>query len=502
MNTLVLVVGAGPVGLTMAMALRHRGVDVRIIDKCPAPTDKSKALVLWPRTLELLDIHACSQVFVDAGLKATGAHIMADGQTLAKIALDAVHSDFRYVVMIPQNETERLLGEQLGKVDVHVERSVELTSFTEDGDGVSAVLQHADGRAETVRASYLIACDGAHSTVRHGLGATFEGDTLPSNWVLADLELDGDCPGHEITIAFTPDGVMAIFPIGGKRFRIIADVELLPEGSPQDPSLEDIQALLDHRGPSGLRAHDPIWISRFRINERKVKDYRHGRVFLAGDAAHVHSPAGGQGMNTGMQDAFNLAWKLAMVWHGQAVPSLLDTYSPERSAIGDQVLRNAGNLTKLALIRNPILREIRRLAAGALGHIAAMRQRMADQLSEVDLHYPDSALTQSPRGAAHHPAGGDRARDVALSHGEHGATRLHEILATGKFAVLSVGAPRMDLPESLRSIATVAEANTVPDYESGHVYLIRPDAYVAMSTSGTDTAAITAALQRLLPGSD
>ena len=498
MNHPVLIAGAGPVGLTMAMALERLGVAVRIVDKAPQRTDKSKALVLWPRTLELLDVQGCAQPFIAAGVKATGARIVAEGKQLAHVPFDIARSTYRYALMIPQNETERLLEEQLTQLGVRVERGVELVSFADQRDGIAALLRHADGREEPVRADWLAACDGAHSTVRHGLAAAaFEGDTLPSNWVLADLGLDGDAARDEVTICWSPDGNLVLFPIGGARFRVIADTGAVePLGQP-DPTVAEIQALIDARGPAGLRARDPIWMSRFRINERKVRDYRYGRVFLAGDAAHVHSPAGGQGMNTGMQDAINLAWKLAMVCRGDARAELLDSYSPERSSIGEQVLRNAGLLTRVALISNPILQQLRAMAAGTLSHVPAFRQRMVDQMTEVDLHYPDSPLTQRPHGAAHHPAGGDRAPDIALMAADASATRLHEALRGGRFAVLSVGAARVELPTSVRRVATAVSALPTEGYDGGHVYLIRPDAYVAMSTRADDAGAIVHALERL-----
>ncbi len=498
MNNPVLIVGAGPVGLTMAMALKRLGVGVRIVDKATQRTDKSKALVIWPRTLELLDIQGCVQPFVDTGIPATGARIVADGKTLVHVPFDIARSKFRYALMIPQSETERLLEEQVERLGVRVERGVELASFADDGQGVDAQLRHADGRVETLRTSWLAACDGAHSTVRHGLaGATFEGETLASNWVLADLELDGDAVRDEVTVCWSQHGILALFPIGGARFRVIGDTGAVePQGQP-DPTVAEIQALLDERGPTGLRARDPIWMSRFRINERKVRDYRLGRVFLAGDAAHVHSPAGGQGMNTGMQDAFNLAWKLALVCRGDARAELLDSYSPERSGIGEQVLRNAGLLTRVALVSNPILQQLRSIAAGALGHLPAFRQRMVDQMTEVDLHYADSPLTQRPHGAAHHPAPGARAPDLALMTGDASVAHLHDVLRDGRFAVLSIGAARLELPASVRRLASAVSALPTAGYDDGHVYLIRPDAYVALSTRADDAGAILHALDSL-----
>ena len=502
MTSPVLVAGAGPVGLTMAMALKRRGVDVRIVDRAAARTDKSKALVIWPRTLELLDIQGCSRPFIEAGLQAHGARILADDGTdlLIHVRFDTARSDYRYALMIPQSETERLLEEQLAKLGVTVERRVELVSFSEAEDGVNALLRHPDGRDETLHASWLAGCDGAHSTVRHALALPFTGDTMSSDWVLADLQIDGELARDEITICWTPDGVMVFFPIDATRLRVIADVGLAAAEEAPAPTVREIQALIDHRGPKGLHAHDPFWISRFRINERKVKDYRHGRVFLCGDAAHVHSPAGGQGMNTGMQDAFNLAWKLSMVWHGLAGPALLESYSPERSAIGDQVLRAAGNMTKVALMRNPVLMELRSLAVGALGHLPALRQRFVDQLAEVDLHYRDSPLTESPRGAARHPAGGERAPDLLLSPAPSETPRLYDVLATGRFAVLSVSAPLVEMPEALRPIAAAVATEASADYVGGHVYLVRPDGYVALSTGAADTGPILAALERIAQG--
>jgi 2-polyprenyl-6-methoxyphenol hydroxylase-like FAD-dependent oxidoreductase len=498
MSEQILVAGAGPVGMTMAAALKRLGVDVRIVDKSAARTDKSKALVLWPRTLELMDIQGCLQGFLDAGMEGKGARILADGHELVHVSLDIARSRYRFTLLIPQNETERLLEEELQRRGVTVERQVELQSFADDGAGVTAKLLHADGTVETARFSYLAGCDGAHSAVRHGLGSKFEGVTEPSDWALADIRLNGEVAQDELTICWQPDGILALFPIVGGRFRVIGDMGPASAEVAPPLTLADVQKLLDDRAPPGLQAYDPFWLSRFRINERKVKDYRKGRAFLAGDAAHIHSPAGGQGMNTGMQDAFNLAWKLALVCHGRAKESLLDSYSPERSAIGDQVLHNAGQMTRVALIRNPILQGIRNAAAGALGHLPAFRQRLVDQLTEVDLHYEKGPLTGQGHGASHSPANGHRAQDIMLNAGPGGRARLHEMLHEGKFALLSVGAPSVALPEDLGAVAAAATAaDADANYAAGHHYLIRPDGYVALSTGAATVEPIIDFLRKI-----
>ena len=485
MKRVVLIAGAGPVGLTMALALKRRGVAVRIVEKGAARTSQSRALIVWPRTLELLDIEGCVESFLSTGMKGSGVRIFADGRELVHVDLGRARSAYRFGLFIPQSETERLLEEQLARLGLSVERGLALQSFAEDAGSVVATLQSANGVSESVRAEYLLGCDGAHSLVRKALGVEFEGNTLPSDWVLADLVIDGPLPPGEATICFSRDGVLALFPIIGGRMRVIYDIGLAPVELRPPPTLDELQAVLEERAPAGLRAHDPVWLSHFRINERKVGDYRRGRVFLAGDAAHVHSPAGGQGMNTGMQDAFNLAWKLALVWHGHATDALLESYSPERSAIGDQVLRNAGLLTRVGTLQNPVLQEIRNLAASTLGQLAVLQQRVVDELTEVDLHYADSPINAAPKGAAHHPAAGARAPDIALAAAAGGPQRLHSALASGRFVALSAAdLPPVRLARELDAVALAVRADSSGPYERGHVYLIRPDAYVAMSTAG------------------
>jgi 2-polyprenyl-6-methoxyphenol hydroxylase-like FAD-dependent oxidoreductase len=483
MNSQVLIVGAGPVGLTMASELARYRVPVRIVDKAAQRTDKSKALVLWSRTLELIDRGGDVSPFIEAGLKVDAANIVAGNKLIGHISLAEVASRYSFALMLPQSETERLMEERLEGFGVRVEREVELTSFSQTPASVSAVLRHKDGREETVETQWLAGCDGAHSAVRHGLALTFPGATLLSDWILADVHLAGmPFPLSEIATYWHEDGALAMFPIAPGRYRVIADIGASEGAHPTDPTLEQVQAIVDKRGPGGLVLSDPVWLSAFRINERKVADYRKGRVFVAGDAAHVHSPAGGQGMNTGMQDAFNLAWKLALVCRGRcAAGPLLDSYSPERSAIGDQVLANASRLTAIAVMKNHTAQVVRNLLGGVLFGLTRVQRAMADTLSEVTLGYSQSPLNGAHGRGLGGPAPGERAplADEQTPVGAGDAPRF------ALFAAPSEASGRL-----LRDYPNLVEPTLRPPLASGGMWLARPDGYVACAVWEADAAAI------------
>jgi 2-polyprenyl-6-methoxyphenol hydroxylase-like FAD-dependent oxidoreductase len=474
MNPDVLVVGAGPVGLTMAAELARYGVSVRIVEKAAGRTDKSKALVLWSRTLELMDRMGCAASFVDAGLKVTAASITAGTREVTHVRLDTMETPYSFALMLPQSETERLMERHLNSCGVEVERQVELMQFVPDADGVAATLRHADGREESLRAAWLIGCDGAHSIVRHGLGMQFEGDTLPSDWILADVQLSGEKakPGV-IDTYWHPEGALAIFPIAPGRYRVIADVgDALDDTHRPDPTIEEVQAVLDRRGPGGLTVSSPIWLASFRINERKVADYRAGRVFLAGDAAHIHSPAGGQGMNTGMQDACNLAWKLALVHRGLAAPGpLLDSYSIERSAVGRKVLKDAGRLTTLAILKGCVLQEVRNVVMSLLFGLAPVRKAMANTLAELSIGYPASPLTVPGRHGHAGPAPGERAPVTGTANPVGSGS-------TPRFAIFAQPGPEGAILISLHP--ELLEPEIRAPFDEDGIWLVRPDGYVAV----------------------
>ena len=476
----VLVVGAGPVGLTLAAELARYGIGVRIVEQAARPTDKSKALVVWSRTLELIDRMGCGADFVAAGFQVTAANIVAGDKQIGHIALGGVASPHPYALMLPQCETERLMEEHLNRLGVHVERGLDLVGFADRADGVVSRLLHPDGRVETPETAWLIGCDGAHSKVRHLLGRVFEGDTLPSDWLLADVHLEGLPRPGEIAVAWHAEGVLAIFPFSGDRYRVIADVgDSQGDAIRPDPTLEDVQAILDRRGPGGIAASAAEWLASFRINERKVRDYRGGRVFLAGDAAHVFSPAGGQGMNTGMQDACNLAWKLALVCRGICKEEpLLGSYNSERAAVADQVLKNAGRLTSVSILRGTMKQSIRNHLVSLFFGLGPVRNSMADAITEVSIGYLDSPLTVQSSRLHDGPVAGERA-PIRAGEPPVGAGDTPRFVLFADAADLAAKAAVTRMTELYGDLL---EAEVRKPFREGRLWLVRPDGYIALAT--------------------
>jgi 2-polyprenyl-6-methoxyphenol hydroxylase-like FAD-dependent oxidoreductase len=489
-----LIVGAGPIGMTLALELQRFGLSCRIIDKAAAPTDKSKALVVWPRTLELLDRAGVADDFVAAGFWAKGATMYGNGKRLVHVNIHRDDTAFPRPLMIPQNETERVLNENLQRRGLRVEREAELietkvqdSGFRAQDEQIISTVRQADGREEVVTSSWLAGCDGAHSTVRKQLGIPFAGEFEPNDWMLADVHVDGPIAPDEISAYWHSLGVLIFFPMSPGRFRVIADLGRAPgTDKPADPTLDEVQRLVDGRGPAGVRVHDPIWLSGFRIHERKVNDYQKGQAFLCGDAAHIHSPAGGQGMNTGMQDAFNLAWKLALVHKRQAKPLLLASYTKERSAVGDMVLRDAGLFTRVAMIRNPVLQFMRNHMMALAGKLTAVQERAIAQLTEMAVHYPDSPLTADDPGDAWHGEvrAGDRLPDAELQEAATGKTvRLLKSIGGSVHTVLVIVDEKTD-----ETLADQAAAVTDKFGELVQVVVVSPS---AADLSGHNAAAKT-----------
>jgi 2-polyprenyl-6-methoxyphenol hydroxylase-like FAD-dependent oxidoreductase len=429
----VLIIGAGPTGLVAAAQLAARGVSVRIIDAAPVRSDKSRALGVQARTLELFDKMGVADRLVSLGKPSLGMRLHVEGRQVARLPIDDLgidHTRFPYLLFVSQVQTERVLDEHLAALGVSVERPVTLVGLEQDEHGVTARVQRY-GRDETIRARYLLGADGAHSAVRHALELPFHGDAYASDFVLGDVEASGDLAFEELLLFVSRKGVLIVFPMGGSTVRVMATGFALRSDA-GDPTVEELQEQVTRlSGRPDFRIERATWVSRFRLHHRGVDRYRVGRVFLAGDAAHIHSPAGGQGMNTGIQDAYNLAWKLAMVVQGHADEVLLDSYQAERLPVGRRLLRFTDRLFSMMSTLSPVMGWLRtKLAPVVVPHLLSTRRSnlflFASQLGiryrrspavAEHLEHADARFREGPRA-------GDRAPGAPLPQG-HFLSRLH-----------------------------------------------------------------------------
>ena len=519
----VLIVGAGPTGLALAAQLHAMGVTPRIIDRNPDRVHESRALAVQPRTLEVLDSIGLAGALLGRGHTASGARLHA-GRRAPLLPLGGTSlSDtaFPSLLFLSQAQTEELLIEHLAGRGVGVERGAELTSLQSAGDVVTCSLEHHDGTAERVRARYVAGCDGAHSAVRHLAGVPFDGAPYPQTFVLADVTVDGSLASDQVHVFVTGAGMLFFFPLGEPApWRIIG---LRPRAGAaatnQPPSLADVQAVTDVFTGGGLRLCDPVWLSHFQVHHRQARHYRAGRVFLAGDAAHVHSPAGAQGMNTGIQDAWNLGWKLALLARGVADPALLDSYEAERRPVGRFVLRFTDRATGIATSDSAAVRLARtRIAPRLLPVLLRFRKGRAyafRTLSQLAISYRDSPAveegTDAPRAG---PRAGDRLPNARIVR-DGRESWLHELLASSAFTLILCG-PASGWPDddvaaiqercgplvAVHRLTGDAELNGTALARLGASepvqYVVRPDGYIGFRNGGTDTSGAARYLARWL----
>jgi 2-polyprenyl-6-methoxyphenol hydroxylase-like FAD-dependent oxidoreductase len=527
----VLVVGAGPTGLTLAAQLAAFGIRPRVIDRGRDRVHESRALAIQPRTLEVLAGLGITDDLVAQGNPTVQLHMHA-GRRVVPVALFDLGLDdtaYPYLLLLSQAETERILGEYLARVGVSVERDTEAVALTVHEGRAVCRLRRRDGREEDVAARYVVGCDGAHSTVRHLAGIGFEGGAYPQTFVLADVEADGIEPGAA-HVFLSEHGILFLFPLGAPAsWRLLAMRPPTDRTPPQTPvTLDETQSLVNGYTTIPIRLHDPVWMTNFRLQHRSATHYRAGRVFVAGDAAHIHSPAGAQGMNTGIQDAVNLGWKLAQVLNGLADPMLLDTYEPERGPVGRMVLRFTDRAFTIATSTNPLVGFARTRLAPALIPLALKaktgRAYAFRTVSQLGVRYRRSPLSMEGAGAPRRgPRAGDRLPDAPVAYGGR-PTTLHAAVATPGWHLLLCG--RVDAwPASQTAQLTDGDAGLVTIHRlSGHdtpgalhdphghalrrlgltpddtaQYLVRPDGYIGYRAGGADLEGLARYLGRWLP---
>lgn len=494
----VLIVGAGPTGLACAMSLARAHTNVRLIDRAPQPAAHSRAIGIQARTLELFEQHRVVEPFLAAGHRLRAANLYSNGNRLARLDFDPLQTRYPYLLCLDQSVTERLLAEHLATLGVKIERGVELVGLRQNESEVEARLSHADGREEICRAAYVVGADGAHSTVRHLLGLSFAGKTFEQTFVLADLQADSDLSGDEFHLFASGDGLAAIIPMGEDRHRFIADnasamgdvqapheadarpetapapagagEHARPNGEDPSPSIELCRTIATRRVHHPLTLSTLTWSSYFHLNSRMVERLRTKRVFLAGDAAHVHSPAGAQGMNTGIQEAFNLGWKLARCMAGQAGEPLLDSYQGERHPIERDVLRQTAFVTQLAEAERGPLKLLRERVMPVLAAFGPLRDAARLMVSELAIQYRRSPLTLE-RVLDGGPRAGERAPD-ALVHvvdgplgRAPGTGRLYDLHDPGLFSLFVLVEMPGGVEAMLDKTGTLAAPPVGPDPE-------------------------------------
>ena len=493
----------------MASRLAARGISLRIVDKEPERSNKSRALVMHARTLELMEKMGVAKDLVDVGERSVHMAAYLNKEPVLDLRFNDIGAEdtpYPFLLFVSQVETERILDAHLLRQGVKIERPVEVLHVEDGADHATATLQHPDGRTEVVQARYIIGCDGAHSVVRKHAGLTFEGEAYAQEFWLADAEVDWVFPRDQLSVCLGDTGAFMVFPLKGQKTSRLM-LSLQSHGETHDPTLEEFQREASLRSPVPLKILAANWLSRFRLHHRGVNKYRAGRLFVAGDAAHIHSPAGGQGMNTGIQDAYNLAWKLAMVLRQEARKELLDSYNEERFPVGQTLLSftdqafSVGMSVKgpMATVRNVMLPRV----APWLLHAKSRRARLFRFLSQLAIKYRESSVVgEDQEGAGYafvHLLGpGHRAPDAPYWDGARASSIFsllqdehHHLIVFSSEEEDGSAGPREVLPSWIeRRTIRKTEQNTVAFERYGihrnGYYLIRPDGYIAFRGANLD----------------
>ena len=514
-QTSVLIVGAGPTGLMLANQLARRGASPIVIERNDGPSLRTKALGVQARTLEIYRHLGIAERALELGKRATGATMWVSGRRAANVPLGDIGrelSAFPFLLILGQDDNERLLGEALAGHEIPVRWRTELVGLRQAADHVTATLRRSDGGEETVIADWVAGCDGAHSAVRHLCGIDFLGAPYEHVFYVADTVARGPMTPEQLNIFLWRGGFHLFFPMRGTDHWRVAGILPKSMRDRTDLTFDDVSPSIRSEVGGGLEFPECRWYATYRIHHRRAARFREGRCLLLGDAAHIHSPIGAQGMNTGLQDAYNLAWKLALVTSHQAGPSLLDSYAPEREPVADRLLRTTDRAFSVVVSERWFARAFRmlllpRLLAFAMGRFAS-RQFAFRTISQIGIGYPASPLSRQegpvPRGA---PKPGDRFPWIRVRFpGEPVADDLFGRLDDTKFNVLVIGQVATEAaPKGVEDLVRfhAVELDGANRKELGRVgihgpavYVLRPDGHVGLAGLGFDVQA----LERYLSG--
>ena len=517
----VLIVGAGPSGLAMACALAHLGIPFRILDKNNSPVEGSNATWLQPRSLQFFHLLGVVDAFLKKGHHCQALTLRVRGKPLGRIPFDQNGSTYPYVIVLPQHETEKLLLAHLEQRGGKVERSVTLTHLSQSDTAVKTTLRDASGKEEQATFSWVVGCDGAASTVRNLCQIAFPGAELPGQFVVADTRMDSFLSPHDMHVFFDRETVCAIFPMGSRRYRICAN---LHQSHPRKIFTEmEVREVVAERTDTNFNVESVSWISPFWTHSRQVDRMRAGRVFLVGDAAHIHSPAGGQGLNSGIQDAANLAFKLAMVIRGEANEGLLESYQAERHPVVAETIAQSEYFTRLVQSRVSIKKKWEALIAPSPATFPGLIGR---RIAQMDTRYPDSPAICLPgrKETPSAPQPGDIAPDIRLAPGKSLYTELqamrHLVLLFEGQARSAANTLQRQLEEqfgqAIKVIRVTHKASDEPGiiadpegrlyalYEVATMatYVIRPDAHIVACASGLHADSVTRVFEHYQQGGE
>lgn len=519
MDTDVLIVGAGPTGLMLANQLARRGVRVQIIDRHSGPAQQSRAMAVQARTMEIYSKLGIADRALALGQTGTGANLWAEGRWGARIPLGDIGRDmspFPYVLILGQDDNEVIMGKHLLGQGIAVQWNTELLQFEQHPDSVTATIKTADGATKQISAAYMAGCDGARSAVREQSGISFPGAPYEHVFFVADTVATGPMRPDELNVYLWRDGFHLLFPMKGQdHWRIVG---ILPkhlrkrDNERENLTFDDVTPAIRSEAGAALDFKSCSWFSTYRIHHRCAEKFRDRRAFLLGDAAHIHSPAGGQGMNTGLQDAYNLGWKLALVVQGRANPALLDSYEQERQPVAQRLLATTDRLFMLLVSDGWFAKLFRtRIVPRVLGFAMTLdrvRKLAFRTVSQIGIRYRHSPLSTTlpglPAGA---PCGGDRFPWLNLGLDGGAAADLYQQLADTSFNLLVIGQPApaeglLTADDLLRIHVVTDDAVNATELARANItgpafYLLRPDGHVAVAGGQLDTPAVDRYLRGL-----